>query len=310
MQAGLFIEPQFGFSYTRVRDLAREAEAAGFTHLWVSDHFFLDPKQPALDCLEAWTLLAALSQVTGLRLGTLVTSQSYRHPALLAKIAAGLDVMTGGRLEFGVGTGWKEVEYTAYGIPFPSADVRVGQLIDTLEIVRAMWTAERATYHGRYYAVQDAPCAPKPLQRPHPPILIGALRPRMLRVAARYADAVNFRNFFLGPPAYGGMLARLRAACDREGRPYEAIRKTHTSYTIIGRTKAEVDDIVKGPASRWGPAAAERLAGATIGTPAVVRERLAAYRDLGVAQVIFLFPYGREGEMLRLIGEDVLPGLG
>ena len=185
MDAGIQIEPQFGFSFEEFVGIAREAESLGFSHFWTSDHFFLAPEEPQTECLEAWSLLAALSQVTTrLRLGTLVTCQSYRSPALLAKIAAGVDVMSGGRLEFGVGAGWKEVEYTAYGFPFPPAGVRVGQLVDTLEIVRAMWTTERATYGGRYYSVRDALCSPKPVQRPHPPILVGAAGDRMLRVVA------------------------------------------------------------------------------------------------------------------------------
>lgn len=313
MDAGIQIEPQFGFTYQAIREIATEAEALGFSHLWVSDHFFLRPDQALTDCLEAWTLLSALTQVTTrLRLGPLVTCQSYRPPSLLAKMAAGVDVQSGGRLEFGVGAGWKEVEYKAYGIPFPPPRVRVAQLVDTLEIVRAMWTQERATYRGRHYAIENALCAPKPVQRPHPPILIGALRPRMLRVAARYGDAINFQDFFLSPAQYAAQLDRLREACAEVGRPYEAIRKTHCTYTIIGRTRAEVDAVIDDLARRWGGTAEERqarLAGATTGTPAEVRERLDAYRALGLSQVIFLFPYGRELPMLRLIAEEVLPHL-
>ena len=313
MDAGIQIEPQFGFTYEAIRQIAIEAEALGFSHLWASDHFFLRPEDPLTDCLEAWTLLAALTQATArLRLGTLVTCQSYRPPSLLAKMAAGVDVQSGGRLEFGIGAGWKEVEYRAYGIPFPPPGVRVAQLVDTLEIVRAMWTQERATYRGRHYAIENALCAPKPLQRPHPPILIGALRPRMLRVVARYADAVNFQDFFLSPAQYGAQLDRLREACAEVGRPYEAIHKTHCTYTIIGRSRAEVDAVIDELAPRWGGSAEERAArlrGATIGTPAEVRERIGAYQALGVGQVIFLFPYGRERPMLHLIGEEVLPHL-
>lgn len=120
MDTGIQIEPQFGFTYQAIREIATEAETLGFTHLWVSDHFFLRPDQALTDCLEAWTLLSALTQVTTrLRLGPLVTCQSYRPPSLLAKMAAGVDVQSGGRLEFGVGARWKEVEYKAYGIPFP-----------------------------------------------------------------------------------------------------------------------------------------------------------------------------------------------
>ncbi|MGH2452567.1 MAG: TIGR03560 family F420-dependent LLM class oxidoreductase [bacterium] len=313
MDAGIQIEPQFGYSYEEIAGIAREAEALGFSHFWTSDHFFLRPEEPQTGCLEAWTLLAALSQATSrLRLGTLVTCQSYRSPALLAKIAAGVDVMSGGRLEFGVGAGWKEVEYKAYGMPFPPAGVRVGQLVDTLEIVRAMWTTERATYRGRHYSVVDALCAPKPLQQPHPPILIGAFGDRMLRVVARYADAVNVRGWFLSPARYGEALNRLREACAREGRSYDAIRKTHGSYAIVGATRAAVDAVAAEVMARWAGSPqekAERMGEAIVGTPAQVRERLAAYQALGVSQVMFLFPYGREREMLRLIAGEVLPQL-
>jgi F420-dependent oxidoreductase-like protein len=310
MDAGLFIEPQFGFPYDVIRELALDAEAMGFSHLWVSDHFFFRADEAQTHCLEAWTLLAALSQVTArLRLGTLVTAQSYRNPALLAKLAADVDVMSGGRLEFGIGAGWKEVEYRAYGIPFPPAGVRVSQLIDTLEIVRALWTQERASYHGRHYAIDGAPCAPKPLQQPHPPITIGVLQPRMMRVAARYADAVNFRDFFAPPERYAALLDQLRAACAQEGRPFNRLRCTHTTYTVIARTRRDVDALLPEVMRRWGPNAEQRLRGATVGTPAEVRERLEAYRALGVSQVVFLFPYGKERAMMRLVAEDVLPRL-
>lgn len=313
MDAGIQIEPQFGFSYEEILEIAREAEALSFSHLWLSDHLFLRPEEPQTDCLEAWTLLAALSQTTSrLRLGTLVTCQSYRSPALLAKIAAGADVMSGGRLEFGVGAGWKEVEYTAYGFPFPPIGMRVSQLVDTLEIVKAMWTSDRATYRGRHYSVVEAPCAPKPLQRPHPPITIGAFGDRMLRVVARYADVVNFRSWFLSPESYRTALDRLREACAREGRSYDAIRRTHSAYAIIARTRTEVDAIAAEVSARWGGSAqekAERLGEAIVGTPEQVRERLKAYQALGVTQVMLLFPYRREREMLRLVGEEVLPPL-
>lgn len=227
-------------------------------------------------------------------------------------MAAAVDVISGGRLEFGVGAGWKEVEYQAYGIPFPSAGVRVGQLVDTLEIVRAMWTTERATYRGRHYSIADALCAPKPVQRPHPPILVGAMRPRMLRVVARYADAVNFQDFFLAPDQCAALMDRLREACGEIGRSYDAIRKTHCTYTILGRTRAEVDAAIDAATRRWTltPEQREaRLRGATVGTPDEVLARLRAYREVGVTEVIFLFPYQKELEMLRVMGKEVLPRL-
>src|SRR4051812_19078075 len=154
MDLGVQIEPQFGFSYEAIRDVARAAHQAGFTRLWVSDHLLLSKDAVATDCLEAWTVLAGLARDTeGIRIGPMVSAQSYRNPALLAKIAAGVDQMSGGRLEFGVGAGWKDVEYQAYGYDFPEAGTRVTQLVETLEICTRLWTQERATYKGRSYSV-------------------------------------------------------------------------------------------------------------------------------------------------------------
>ena len=187
MDLGVQIEPQFGFKFEEILAIANDARAAGFTRLWVSDHLFNDPDAIATDCLEAWTLLAALAVKTeGIRIGAMVTCQSYRNPALLAKIAADVDVMSGGRLEFGVGAGWKELEYRAYGYPFPDGPTRVTQLIETLEICTRMWKEPRATYHGKHYRIDDALCSPKPMQRPLP-IWIGGSKPRVMRAGARYA---------------------------------------------------------------------------------------------------------------------------
>src|SRR4030081_2453583 len=160
MDLGVQIEPQFGFKFEEILTIANEARAAGFTRLWVSDHFFNDADAVATDCLDAWSILAALAVKTeGIRIGAMVTCQSYRNPALLAKIAAGVDVMSGGRLEFGVGAGWKEVEYKAYGYEFPPAAIRVDELVDTIEICTRMWRDERATYRGTRYSIEDALCA-------------------------------------------------------------------------------------------------------------------------------------------------------
>ncbi len=143
-QIGLQIEPQFGFTYEQVRDLARLCQAVGFNSLWCSDHLFLDAKSEERNCYDAWSLLSALAVDTkDVRLGTLVTCASFRYPAVLAKVAAGVDVLSGGRLEFGIGAGWKELEYKAYGIPFPPPGERVSRLEEAVQIVKAMWTQPR-----------------------------------------------------------------------------------------------------------------------------------------------------------------------
>src|SRR5437879_3532649 len=167
MDLGVQIEPQFGFKFEEILAIANEARAAGFTRLWVSDHFFNDADAVATDCLDAWSILAALAVKTeGIRIGAMVTCQSYRNPALLAKIAAGVDVMSGGRLEFGVGAGWKEIEYRAYGYLFPDGPTRVTQLIETLEICTRMWREERGALHGQTHRIDDPISSPHRKQKP------------------------------------------------------------------------------------------------------------------------------------------------
>ena len=190
---GVQIEPQYGFSYEMIKEIAMESERLGFESLWVSDHFFMTPESVGTACLECWSTLAALARDTSrLRLGPMVSAQSYRNPALLAKIAATIDNISGGRLNFGIGAGWKEVEYDAYGYKFPKPSTRIRQLEETIEIAKLMWTQEKATFKGRYYGVTGALCFPHPVQKPHIPIWVGGTGRMTLKVAAEHADAVNF----------------------------------------------------------------------------------------------------------------------
>src|SRR5439155_17298763 len=189
--------------YTGICDLAQRAETSGFASFWVSDHFFGGPGgTPDRNCLEAWTLLAALARdTTTIRLGVLVAAVQYRNPALQAKMAASVDHISGGRLEFGVGAGWKEDEYRAYGYDFPSPGDRVDQLREAIEITERLWKDDRATFHGKHYRIDDAVCAPKPTQRPRPPVWIGGAGPRVMRLAARYADGSDLGKHGTGAAA-------------------------------------------------------------------------------------------------------------
>lgn len=214
VRLAILVSPAAGWTYDEIRDLARDAEAGGLPTFWVSDHFFGGEGFPDRNCLEAWSLLAALARDTRtIRLGTLVTAHSYRNPAYLAKTVASLDHLSGGRIEFGLGAGWKENEYTAYGYEFPAPGIRVTQLRETLEICTRMWTEDRATYRGTQYQIEDALCAPKPMQRPHPPITIGGTKPRIMRVAARYADLFNVGR--LGTPPQVPTRAQLLTLLDQ-----------------------------------------------------------------------------------------------
>src|SRR5438552_15715966 len=277
MDLGVQVEPQFGFSYAEVVGIAREAETAGFRALWVSDHLFLGPEAVATDCLEAWTLLAALAVDTKkIRIGPMVTSQSYRSPALLAKIAAGVDHLSGGRLEFGIGAGWKQVEYKAYGNDCPEAAGRVEQLVDTIEICRHMWADDRATYAGKRYSITDALCAPKPVQSPLP-IWVGGSKPRIFRIAAKYAHWMNHTGGDMTPHGVRVRQEALDKACRDRKRDPKTLKRSAFLSVIVGATARDVDALVADAAARakltpeqWRAA----RPAAIVGVPGDVAKRL------------------------------------
>jgi len=216
---------------------ARWAEAHGFVWFDLMDHMIqIAPGVGEADdpFMEGWTTLAALAAVTQkIRLGTMVTSVSYRNPALLAKMAATVDVISRGRLTLSIGAGWYDAEYHQYGWDFPSAAVRIHQLEEAVQLIKAMWTQPRASFSGRYFHIQDAILEPKPLQKPHPPILIGGSGEQLtLRVVARHADACNL---FGNPQEVAQKLEVLRRHCDHEGRDYDEIERTCLPTFLLAR---------------------------------------------------------------------------
>jgi F420-dependent oxidoreductase-like protein len=307
MDLGVQIEPQFGFSYADVLGIAREAESAGFRALWVSDHLFLGPDAVATDCLEAWTLLAALAVDTKkIRLGPMVTAQSYRNPALLAKIAAGVDRMSGGRIEFGVGAGWKEVEYKAYGYLFPDAPTRVTQLVETLEICTRLWTEPKATYRGKHYRIEDAVSSPKPVQQPFP-IWIGGTKPRVMRIAAKYAHAFNMSNpGQAAEPRIAELNRMLPEACKAVGRDPATLKRSLFIQVLVAPTRREIDEIaaelgsrVKVPGPEWLKARPAMI----VGTPDEVGVRLRSIASGGIDHANVMFPYTFENVGVRALRE-------
>ncbi|MHB8630315.1 MAG: LLM class flavin-dependent oxidoreductase [Candidatus Limnocylindria bacterium] len=312
MDLGIQIEPQFGFSYDDIVAIGVTGETAGFSRLWLSDHLFLNADAVRTDCLEAWTALAALARdLATIRIGAMVTCQSYRNPALLAKIAAGVDRLSGGRLEFGIGAGWKELEYRAYGYRFPEPATRVDELVDTIEICVRMWTEDRASYAGKRYAVADAPCAPKPLQSPLP-IWIGGTKPRIFRIAAAYAHWMNHTAGDLTPDGLRIRQEALDRACRDRKRDPKSLRRSAFLSVIVGATSRDVDALVADAAGRakltpeqWRAARPSTI----VGTPPEVLARLREYAAVGVDHVNALFPYSHEGEMVELLGREVVPAL-
>jgi len=304
---GVQIEPQFGFKFEDVLGIGNDADAAGFTRLWVSDHLFLGKDAVNVDCLEAWTLLAALAMRTDrIRIGPMVTSQSYRNPALLAKIAAAVDVLSRGRLDFGLGAGWKEIEYRAYGYDFPDAPTRVTQMIETLEICTRMWREDRATYHGKYYRIDNALCSPKPVQRPLP-IWIGGSKPRVMRAAAKYGDAFNITVSASAPTDIPDRLRDLDEACRAVNRDPKTLLRSAFLIACVGTTQERADALVDQLALRAKTDRAGFLAsrpGLIFGTPQSALEKLRSYASLGIGHVNVMFqPYGTEREQIAALGE-------
>jgi alkanesulfonate monooxygenase SsuD/methylene tetrahydromethanopterin reductase-like flavin-dependent oxidoreductase (luciferase family) len=236
----------------------------------------------------------------------MVTSQSYRNPALLAKIAAGVDQISGGRLEFGVGAGWKDVEYKAYGYAFPDAPTRVTQLVETLEICTRLWTTDRATYRGKHYRIEEAVSSPKPKQQPLP-IWIGGTKPRVMRIAAKYADWFNMSN--PGTPA-AERIAMLRealpAACKAVGRDPSTLKRSLFVQALVAPTRHEVDEMAAELGSRTKTSGADWLKARPAfiaGTTDEVAEKLRAIARGGIDHANVMFPYTFELAGVRALRE-------
>src|SRR2546427_3342231 len=217
MGVGLMIEGQEGVTWEQWCALAAACEEHGVETLFRSDHYISQGDEAANVAHDAWTTIAALAaRTTTLRFGTLVSPVTFRLPALLANAAATADHVSGGRIELGLGAGWMEREHRAYAFPFPETRVRLELLAEQLEIVHRLWTEDRVDFRGRHYSLEDAPAQPKPLQRPHPPLLVGGSGTRgTAEPAARFADEYN--SPFVSPDGYAEIRAKVVRACEGIG---------------------------------------------------------------------------------------------
>jgi alkanesulfonate monooxygenase SsuD/methylene tetrahydromethanopterin reductase-like flavin-dependent oxidoreductase (luciferase family) len=229
---GLFLS-QSGRTWDEVLERFRRAEALGFDHAWLVDHLTPTAGPPDVPIHEAWTLLAAIAARTErIRLGVLVTSNTFRHPSILAKEAVTVDHVSGGRLILGLGAGWHADEHRRYGLELPPPPERVDRLEEAIEILVALMGADRTTYEGLHYRLEDAPLEPKPLQRPGIPLLIAAHRPRMIRLAARFADQWDTFPELAGTATDGvtttveERVAAFDAACREAGRDPVSVRRS------------------------------------------------------------------------------------
>ncbi len=271
-------------------DVAKRAEDAGFYSLWVMDHFFQLPGLGPvdLDMLEGYTALAfAAAKTSTIKLGTMVTGVTYRHPGVLVKTATTLDVLSGGRAYFGIGAAWFEREHLGLGVPFPPMKERFERLEETLRIAHQMWGEESGPFEGKHYNLAETLCVPRPLSKPHPPILIGGQgEKKTLRFVAKYADATNLVGVQMsddGVETVRHKLDVLKQHCEREGRPYEQIEKT-VLLTLMVRPDG---------GGRWL-------------TPDQALVLLRKFHDLGVQQPIFNMPDVNRPRTLEFVAEKVL----
>ena len=283
MQVSLWPNPMLPFR--EVVDLARHAESTGWDGLWYADHFMPNTPDTSTPWPEAWMTLAGVGAlVPRLRLGTLVTGNTYRHPAVLAKMAATLDHMTGGRVVLGLGSGWQENEHRQYGIPFYTVKERLQRLEEACAVIKALFSESKAGFEGRFYQLEDASLEPKPVQQPLPLLIGGGGEQRTLRITARFADAWNV----------WGDVATLRQKmevldghCAALGRDPKAVRRTAVALLFMSEDNAFL----------------ERMRNTDIGRPAIigtaeeVRETLDAYESIGVDEFIvpdFTLGQGRD----------------
>jgi alkanesulfonate monooxygenase SsuD/methylene tetrahydromethanopterin reductase-like flavin-dependent oxidoreductase (luciferase family) len=312
-------KPGLNTDYIMARDITIECEKLGFDTIYVSDHMVPRPNTPYperdeydLDVpyLECWTLLSALSVETKqVKIGTFTLCNSFRQPpSLLAKMASTLDHISNGRLIFGIGAGYNELEYKMYGVPYPHKSKRLRQLEEALIIIRKMWTEERPSFKGKYYEIENAICNPKPVQKPYPPILVGGRgRKITLGIVARHADIWNWPPaVYVTPEIYTEYLNLLESHCERAGRDMKKISLSMGDICHIRESKSELNKEV----AKYKPdeLTMDNYMNHLIGTPDECIKRVELYKELGVSEFVLQVPSLGIGEMadLHLLANEVM----
>ncbi|MEU4234129.1 LLM class F420-dependent oxidoreductase [Nonomuraea sp. NPDC026600] len=302
MKLRIFTEPQQGATYDDLLAVAQATERLGFDAFFRSDHYLrIGAGDPGPGSTDAWLTLAALARETSrIRLGTLVSPATFRLPGPLAISVAQVDQMSGGRVELGIGTGWLDQEHTAYGIPFPPVSERFGRFEEQLEIIQGLWTAEKSySFEGSYYRLVDSPALPKPVQRPHPPIIIGGTgAKRTPRLVAAFADEYNvpFRTLSETGAAYD----RVREATAETGR---TVILSAAQTVCVGRDQAELER----RAAAIGQDLTTLREGGLAGTPAEVLDKIGRFGELGAERFYLQVMDLSDLEHLELIAAEVLP---
>jgi F420-dependent oxidoreductase-like protein len=314
MQLRIFTEPQQGATYQQLLAVARTAEDCGFDGFFRSDHFLADLKFPVggpggePGSSDAWVTLGALAvQTSTIRLGTLMTAATFRLPGPLAIAVAGVDQMSSGRVELGLGTGWFKEEHAAFGIPFPSVTSRFDRLQEQLEVISGLWETapgESFSYTGKHYRLDRAPALPRPVQQPRPPIIIGGSGPRRTpSLAARFAAEFNIPYASLAEAA--AQFDRVRAACRAAGRDPASIVLSAALVICCGRTDREV--VRRAESLGW--AVSHLRETGLAGSPAEVIDTAARWAEIGCERLYLSVLDLSDLDQLALVAEEVRPAL-
>jgi probable F420-dependent oxidoreductase len=295
--------------YQEIRQFAEEADKLGYHSVWVNDHLIPPSGPMSVPFLESWMTLSAVATVTHrVKVGTLVIPVNFRMPSLIAKMGATLDNLSHGRLILGMGAGWKQEEFDAFGLPFPDAKTRVEQLDEAVQIVKRMWTERKASFTGKHYRIDEAFVEPKPVQKPHPPLLIGGTKSGILRVAAKHADIWNISY----PPSkenFEQVLRNLDRVLDRVRQNRASLRRSVLLESLVGEDKKAFEDmLVKSSRSRGMTEEeyARRLAFGMAGSPDECFERVRYFQDRGVDLIVLSFPSNKSLDQLGIFAERVV----
>jgi F420-dependent oxidoreductase-like protein len=289
-------------AYETMTGVAQTADECGYESIWLVDHFHTIPQPSQEVTFEAWTTTAALARDTKrVRVGQMVTCNSYRNPALLAKMASTVDVLSHGRLNFGIGAGWYEHEYRAYGYEYPDAPTRLRHLREAVQVILAMWTQEEAHFEGKYYQVRGAINQPKGIQKPHIPLLIaGGGEQVTLKLVAQYGDACNVAGDLA---TIEHKFAVLKQHCEVVGRDYNSIHRTAAALCIIADTDEQAQALVP---EMWKARGGNVIDDSLIGTPDTIRKRIAAYEAVGVQELLLMFPDVLQLDSIRRFAKEFI----
>ncbi len=287
-----------------LKQIVLKCEKLGYDSVWIDDHLMYKN----MPILEAWTTLSALAaQTSKIRLGTMVTCNPYRNPALLAKMTSTVDIISGGRLDVGIGAGVQKKEHNAYGIPFPKTATRIERLGESLEIMKKLWTEPAANFNGKHFKLKDAVCEPKPIQKPHPPLVVGGSGERLtLKVTAKYADRFDW-GFISTLEEYQHKLLVLEQHCKEVGRPFEEIEKScWPGYqVVIGEDQKSFQEQAEKLMPK-GASLADFKKTNLAGTPEECRTKLEVYEDLGVTYFMLFFSDLPDFDNLELFAKTVI----